>query len=218
MARALRRDLIEAGFPVDSRRSSMKKWTTILAVFVATLIVASGAMAQGAGGSGAGTGSGAGAAASGGTGAGGSGATGAAGSPSAGGGAVGTPGTPTTSGSDRSKAETPPGTPTTGTSASGSVTSPSASGSAGHATMSGDFTGRHTMEGEVVRIDQRKGHVTLKTAEGNMQLHFPPSALAQVKKGDRMAVELAMKPAGSASMKNDTKGSASPRTDDTKKK
>ena len=74
------------------------------------------------------------------------------------------------------------------------------------------------MEGEVVKIDQKKGHVTLKTAEGNMDLHFPPSALSQVKKGDRIAVELAMKPAGSASLKGDTKGSASPRTDDAKKK
>ena len=178
----------------------MKNWTSVMAIFVATLMIVSGAMAQGAGG-GAGGGSGpAGGAAAG--------AGGSSGGSSTGGGAVGTPGTPTTSGSDRSKAETPPGTPSTG-----------ASSSATH-TMAGsaDFTGRHTMEGEVVKVDAKKGHLTLKTAEGNMDLHFPPSALQQVKKGDRIAVELAMKPAGSASLKGDTKGSASPRTDDAKKK
>ena len=185
----------------------MKKWTSVLAVFVVTLMVVGGAMAQGAGGA---AGSGAGAGAASGSGSGGTGPTGTAG---AGGGAVGTPGTPTTSGSDRSKAETPAGTPSGGAAASGSVSTPSAS----PATASADFSGRHTMEGEVVSVDQKKGHVTLKTAEGNMQLHFPPSALQQVKKGDRVSVELAMKPAGSASMKHDTKGAASPKTDDTKK-
>ncbi len=69
----------------------------------------------------------------------------------------------------------------------------------------GEFMGRHTMEGEVTRIDQDKGTLSLKTAEGTMDLHFPPSALADVKAGDRVAVELAIKP--------DAGGSASPRTD-----
>jgi hypothetical protein len=178
----------------------MKKWTSVLAVFVTTLMVVGGAMAQSAG-------SGSGAAASG---------SGGSGSSSAGGGAVGTPGTPTTSGTDRSKAESPAGTPSGGAAASGRMSSPSASPATGSA--SADFTARHTMDGEVVKVDQKKGHVTLKTAEGNMELHFPPSALQNVKKGDRMSVELAMKPAGSASMKNDTKGSASPKTEDSKKK
>jgi hypothetical protein len=69
----------------------------------------------------------------------------------------------------------------------------------------GEFTGRHIMEGQVTRIDQTKGTVSLKTAEGTMDLHFPPSALANIKKGDRVAVELALKPA--------TGPSASPSTD-----
>jgi hypothetical protein len=68
-----------------------------------------------------------------------------------------------------------------------------------------DFTGRHTMEGEVTRIDSTKGIVSVKTAEGTMDLHFPPSALANIKKGDRIAVELALKPAAGPS--------ASPHTD-----
>jgi len=60
----------------------------------------------------------------------------------------------------------------------------------------GDFVARHTMTGEVTRIDAKKGTMTLKTAEGNLDLHFPPSALSAVKKGDRVTVELAMKPEG----------------------
>lgn len=71
----------------------------------------------------------------------------------------------------------------------------------------GDFTGRHTMEGEVTRVDPTKGILSVRTAEGTMDLHFPPSALTNVKKGDRVAVELALKPPMGAS--------ASPRTEKT---
>ena len=60
----------------------------------------------------------------------------------------------------------------------------------------GDFVARHTMTGEVTRVDANKGKLTLKTAEGNLDLHFPPSTLSNVKKGDRVTVELAMKPEG----------------------
>jgi hypothetical protein len=83
--------------------------------------------------------------------------------------------------------------------------SPSMSGS-------GDFTGRHTMEGEVTSVDAKKGHLTLKTAEGAMTLHFPASALESVKKGDRISVELALKPAGAASS-GASAPSASPKMD-----
>jgi len=75
----------------------------------------------------------------------------------------------------------------------------------------GDFVARHTMTGEVTRVDQKNGRLTLKTAEGNLDLHFPPSALSSVKKGDRVSVELAMKPEGapSASGAGDKSGPAS---------
>jgi hypothetical protein len=90
----------------------------------------------------------------------------------------------------------------------------SGAAAAGTTAAGADVTARHTMEGEVTKVDQKKGHLTLKTAEGNMGLHFPPSALANVKKADRIAVELAMKPAGSASMSQEKdKGAASPKTD-----
>jgi hypothetical protein len=71
---------------------------------------------------------------------------------------------------------------------------PSVSGGTG----ASDFTGRHTMTGEVTRVDQKKGELKLKTAEGMLDLHFPPSALSNVKKGDRVSVELALKPEGAS--------------------
>ena len=74
-----------------------------------------------------------------------------------------------------------------------------------------DYTGRHTMAGEVVKIDQKSGQITLKTPEGKLSLHFPPSALAQMKKGDKVSVELAIKPISSTSLQpdRDKAGSAS---------
>jgi hypothetical protein len=78
-------------------------------------------------------------------------------------------------------------------------------------TSAGDFSGRHTMEGEVTRVDPKTGHLTVKTAEGNLSLHFPPSALDNVKKGDRVSVELGLKPMGSAAS-GSMAPSASPKT------
>ena len=62
---------------------------------------------------------------------------------------------------------------------------------------------RHTMEGTVTKVDAKKGWVDVKTSEGSMKLHYPPSALANVKKGDSVTVELGIKDHGPA---------ASPRT------
>ncbi len=41
-------------------------------------------------------------------------------------------------------------------------------------------------------MDPKKGWVDVKTPEGRMKLHFPPAALENVKKGDRITVELGM--------------------------
>jgi hypothetical protein len=57
------------------------------------------------------------------------------------------------------------------------------------------FTGRHTMTGEVTDIDAASGRVQLRTGEGELHLHFPPGALQNVKRGDRLSVELAVRPA-----------------------
>ena len=62
---------------------------------------------------------------------------------------------------------------------------------------------RHTMEGTVTKVDAKKGWVDVKTPEGSMKLHYPPSVLQNVKKGDKVTVELGLKDHGPA---------ASPRT------
>jgi hyperosmotically inducible protein len=72
-------------------------------------------------------------------------------------------------------------------------TRPVTGGSASPAT--GDFTGRHTMTGEVTQVASERGHVHLKTPEGELVLHFPPATLRDVKPGDRLTVELAVRPA-----------------------
>lgn len=60
----------------------------------------------------------------------------------------------------------------------------------------------HTMDGTVTKVDAKKGWVDVKTSEGSMKLHFPPPALANVKKGDSVTVELGMSTTpGASSMK-----------------
>ena len=55
---------------------------------------------------------------------------------------------------------------------------------------------RHTMDGQVTKVDAKKGWIDVKTSEGSMKLHFPPEALANVKKGDSVSVELGLKDNG----------------------
>ena len=59
-----------------------------------------------------------------------------------------------------------------------------------------EMMGRHSMEGKVTSVDAKKGWVHVKTQEGTMIMHFPPSALEGVKKGDTINVDLAMKDNG----------------------
>jgi len=66
---------------------------------------------------------------------------------------------------------------------------------------------RHSMEGQVTKVDAKKGWIDVKTSEGSMKLHYPPAALANVKKGDSVTVELGIKdngPAPSGSVKSKT--------------
>ncbi len=51
--------------------------------------------------------------------------------------------------------------------------------------------GQHQMTGTVSKVDQEKGWLYVKTAEATLQLHFPPAALRNVKKGDRLNVDMA---------------------------
>ena len=58
--------------------------------------------------------------------------------------------------------------------------------------------GRHSVEGEVTRVDAKRGWVHVKTSDGTMIVHFPPTDLQTVKKGDRITVSLALKDNGPA--------------------
>jgi hypothetical protein len=60
----------------------------------------------------------------------------------------------------------------------------------------GEMTGRHTMEGKVTSVNAKTGWVHVKTSEGTIIVHLPPSELESVKKGDTIAVDLAMKDNG----------------------
>jgi hypothetical protein len=64
--------------------------------------------------------------------------------------------------------------------------------------MAGGSRGQHKMTGEVTKIDATKGMVSLKTDEGDLDLHFPPSALQGIKEGDRVEIQLAIRPAAAA--------------------
>jgi hypothetical protein len=110
-------------------------------------------------------------------------------------GGPGTPGAPGTA-TDSSTPSTGPagrGASDTGTTQSPAA-SPAGSGATSASPASGDFMGRHTMTGEVTKIDSSSGKFSLKTGEGTLELHAPPSALSGVKEGDRMSVEIAVKP------------------------
>lgn len=58
---------------------------------------------------------------------------------------------------------------------------------------------RHVVNGEVTKVDAKKGWIDVKTPQGRMKLHFPPSALQGVKVGDRVSVEVALASAPGAS-------------------
>ena len=74
----------------------------------------------------------------------------------------------------------------------------SGSGLASAQTPADQMVGRHSVEGEVTKVDAKKGWVHVKTSDGTMIMHFPPTELQTVKKGDRITVSLALKDNGPA--------------------
>ena len=84
----------------------------------------------------------------------------------------------------------------------------SGTGAALAQTPADKMVGRHSVEGEVTKVDAKKGWVHVKTSDGTMIVHFPPTDLQTLKKGDRITVSLALKdngPAPSGSMKSQPK-------------
>jgi cold shock CspA family protein len=57
------------------------------------------------------------------------------------------------------------------------------------------------MEGKVTSVSAKTGWVHVKTSEGTILVHFPPAEVADVKKGDTVSVDLAMKDNGPAKPK-----------------
>lgn len=84
------------------------------------------------------------------------------------------------------------------TPATPSTTTPPASTAPSTPSAAADMAGKHSMDGEVTRVDAKKGWVHVKTSEGTMIMHFPPADLASVKKGDKINVSLALKDNGPA--------------------
>lgn len=115
--------------------------------------------------------------------------------------------------------KTVPGTvpvPAPGTTKPGTAGKPATGKAMGKSTANSkgmnQFRGRHAMIGEVTRIDAAKGSLTLKTEDGELDLHFPPTALSGIKEGNRVEVQLAVRPAGNAGKTGASKPSAMPKT------
>jgi hypothetical protein len=128
-----------------------------------------------------------------------------------------TPGSSSGSSTDTTKSTAPSGT--TGKTDMGKSDATKTDKSAAGKAASGGARGQHKMMGEVTKIDSSKGMVTLKTDEGDLDLHFPPSALQGIKEGDRVEVQLAIRPAGAgaAGSKPTTGKAPATKTDDASK-
>lgn len=63
-------------------------------------------------------------------------------------------------------------------------------------TAPADTAAGHVVQGEVTKVDAKRGWIDVKTPDGRMKLHFPPAALAGVKAGDGVSIEVALTPAG----------------------
>ena len=57
----------------------------------------------------------------------------------------------------------------------------------------------HSVTGEVTKVDTKDGWMHVKTSDGTMIVHFPPSELQDVKKGDTITLRLALKASPGAS-------------------
>jgi hypothetical protein len=58
----------------------------------------------------------------------------------------------------------------------------------------GSGDGARTVRGEVSTVDASRGTLTLKTADGVLDLRFPPAAVKGIRKGDHVVVRLAVVP------------------------
>lgn len=61
------------------------------------------------------------------------------------------------------------------------------------AAAAGSYKGEHEMTGKVSKIDHKTGMLSVSTALGKMDLHFPPPSVADLKQGDEITVKLGYK-------------------------
>jgi hypothetical protein len=58
------------------------------------------------------------------------------------------------------------------------------------------YVGEHEMTGTVTDVDKDEGRVSIDSEGHKLDLHFPPSALQSLQKGDRVSIRLAIREAG----------------------
>ncbi len=81
------------------------------------------------------------------------------------------------------------GSTTHGSSATSGATAKEGSGAMSSA-MHKDLQGEHTMSATISEIDREDGSLTLKTDKDTLELHFPPSTLANFREGEQVMVHL----------------------------
>ncbi len=64
------------------------------------------------------------------------------------------------------------------------------------ASTTGGYVGEHEMTGTVTDVDKDEGRVSLDAEGQKLDLHFPPSALRNVNKGDRVSVRMSIREGG----------------------
>jgi hypothetical protein len=60
------------------------------------------------------------------------------------------------------------------------------------------MSGPRLMRGEVTKVNEAKGTLVVKTAEGDLELQLPPGAVKGIRKGDRLTVRLVVQPAAAS--------------------
>jgi hypothetical protein len=58
--------------------------------------------------------------------------------------------------------------------------------------------GPRLVRGEVARVNEAKGTLTLKTTQGDVEVQLPPAVVKGLRKGDRLTVRLAVHPGATA--------------------
>jgi len=83
----------------------------------------------------------------------------------------------------------------TGTTGTAGTPAPAAGALSG--SRRGAMRAMHRVTGAVTGIDPSTGRLTLETGEGVVELHLPPGALQGLRVGERVEVELGLRPAAS---------------------